>query len=318
MVNQNPVRNIVQDVGSPAAEDFSDGQQSQAPQAHYSCWQAPDRDSPAGDAIDLDFRLEIVDNSNKTLNALLQLDGVNAYDESEVLKKTGHSIERARRWGKFFERMGLMFREGKLTRLTEFGKKLAELPTIEKQDFRRSMSKDALRVLSRYQLRNPADDPHGRYPEDCDVFPYWCIWKAAEALNGRLHWDELNRELMLVLRMEDLDGRIERIRIARNDPDYDPAKGGSSAHPLEKRCYEEPDPPKGKTADGQVRDHYMTPWLKRAGFGGLLLDSPGKGGEGYWTIPDDLLPEVKETLRHPPQVSELQIKRGMVRKLRTH
>src|ERR1043166_3399440 len=145
----------------------------------FSCWQAPDRDSPAGEAVSLDFRLEVEDESNSTLATLLQLDGVNTYDEKEVARRTGVEISRTRRWGKYFERMGIMFRDGQITRLTPFGKKLASTKAREKAEFRRNVATDALRVLSQYQLKNPADEITGRYPEDCDVFPYWCIWKAA-------------------------------------------------------------------------------------------------------------------------------------------
>jgi hypothetical protein len=308
MVDQKPKDDPGKEIPSPADDDsLSDENSESSGDQVYRCWQAPDRDSLA-DAVDLDFKLEISDNSNKTLHALLQLDGINAYDEEEVFRKTGQKIERPRRWGKLFERMGLMYREGQLTRLTDLGRKLAETPATEKREFRRKIAREALKVLSLYQLRNPADDPQGRYPEDCDVFPYWCIWKAADALGGRLHWDELNRELMRVLKMADLDARIERIVVARKDADYDAVKGGSKAHPLENRCYEELDPPGKKTADGQVRDHYMTPWLKRAGFGGLLLESPGIGGDGYWTIPDDLSSEIKDILRQPPKYHDFESK----------
>ena len=167
----------------------------------YTCWQAPDRDSPAGEAIDLDFQVGIVDSSNEHLSALLQMDGLNAYDEEEVLKKTGQRIKRPRRWCKFFERMGLMYRDGRLTRLTDLGKRLARIADTSRADFRKRLAEMAIRVLSQYQLKNPADEEEGRYPEECDVFPYWCIWKAADESDGKLHWDELNRELMRVLRM---------------------------------------------------------------------------------------------------------------------
>jgi 5-methylcytosine-specific restriction enzyme B len=267
----------------------------------FTFWQAPDRDSPAGEAINLEFQLFISDESNTTLNTLLQLDGVNAYDEDVVAERTGVKISRPRRWGKFFERMGIMYREGQISRLTSFGKALSNISQHQQSEFRKTLAEWVIKVLRRYQLKNPADETGGRYPDDCDVFPYWAIWKAADILDGRLHWDELNRELMRVLRMDELDARIDRIRIARAAPGYDPAAGGSAEYPLDARCYEELDPPAGKTADGQVRDHYATPWLKKAGFGGLLLKMPGPGGGGYWTIPGDLRSQVKAALEDEPK-----------------
>jgi hypothetical protein len=100
--------------------------------------------------------------------------------------------------------------------------------------------------------------------------------------------------------MKDLDSRIDRVKAGRGDTDYNPLTGGSSAHPLDPRCYTEDSPPQGKTSDGQVRDHYMTPWLKRAGFGGLLLTAPGKEGEGYWAIPDDIRPLLQAAVKKVP------------------
>jgi hypothetical protein len=266
----------------------------------YTCWQAPDRDSPAGAAIDTDFHFDVTDSSNEHLSALLQMDGLNGYDEAEVLRKTNRDVSRPRRWSKFFERMGIMHREGQVTRLTELGQRLANITNISKTEYRRRLAEMAIGVLSQYQLKNPADEIDGRYPNDCDVFPYWSIWKAADALEGKLHWDELNREVMRVLRMRDLDSRIDRIAAARGDADYNPVAGGSKAHPLDPRCHNENSPPPGKSADGQVRDHYMTPWMKRAGFGGLLLTTPGKVGDGYWTIPEDIRPLIQAALKTVP------------------
>jgi 5-methylcytosine-specific restriction enzyme B len=269
----------------------------------FECWQAPDRDSPAGAAIDSEFSIELKleNSSNPKLSALLQMDGLDAYDDDAVLAKTGQSISRARRWGKFFERMGIMYRDGQISYLTDWGKFLAESAATEKKAFRGTIADLALRTLSKYQLKNPADDPHDRYPAGCDVFPYWCIWKAADELDGKLHWDEVNRELMHVLKMVDLPPAIEKIRMARLNPAYDPTSGGTPEFPLRPRCHNEENPPTGKTADGQVRDHYMTPWLKRAGFGELLLVPPGKGGAGYWSIPEDLRGEIHQALIYAPE-----------------
>lgn len=278
------------------------------PKRIFTFWQAPDRDSPAGAAVDAEFHFDVTDSSNETLSALFQMDGLDGYDEQEVFKKTGSKISRPRRWGKFFERMGLMYRDGQVTRLTELGKSLATFSDTSKREFRKRLADRVITVLSRYQLQNPADEIDGRYPEDCDVFPYWCIWKAADALGGKIHWDELNRELMRVLRMKDLDACIERISTARAEENYDPAKGGSAEYKLAPRCYDEEAPPPNKTRDGQVRDHYMTPWLKRAGFGGLLLSAPGKGGGGYWRIPDDVRPLLQAALKVVPSLRRFATK----------
>lgn len=291
------------DNGESVGGNNEHSQDPVAPEELHKCWQAPDRDSPARSAVDLQFSLELrtEDEGNATLKALLQMDGLNAYDDATVSSVTGQPIRRARRWAKFFANMGLMYRDGQITHLTDWGRYLATAPEEEEKAFRLSVAGMALRVLSKYQLKNPADDPQNRYPADCDVFPYWCIWKAADELEGRVHWDEVNRELMHVMKMAELPAAIDRIRRARLNPAYDPASGGTPEFPLGPRCHDEQNPPPGKTTDGQVRDHYMTPWLKKASFGGLLLTQPGASGNGYWSIPRDLRSELHQAVLFAPE-----------------
>ena len=45
----------------------------------------------------------------------------------------------------------------------------------------------------------------------------------------------------------------------------------------------------------------MTPFLKRVGFSELLLQSPGSGGGGYWTVPTEFRDIVKHAVASPPQ-----------------
>jgi len=229
------------------------------------------------------------------------MDGLDAYDEAKVKQKTGADIKRPRRWAKYFERMGLMFRDGGVTRLTPLGKWVASIKEESRSEILKRIARRATRVLKNYQLKNPADETDDQYPPDCNVFPYWCIWKAADALGGKLHWDEVNREIMRVMRMDQLDARIERIKKAREVAGYNPVQGGTAQFKLEDRCFNETNPPAGKTADGQVRDHYLTPFLKRAGFGGLLLLQPGAGGDGYWTINPELRDVIKDALVERPR-----------------
>ena len=132
--------------------------------ATFTCWQAADRDSPAGAAIDVTFSFEATDESNARLKALLQMDGLDGNDDTAVTAKTGLPITRARRWCKFFERMGLMYRDGNITRLTGLGRVMADIGERSKLAFREKVAVAALRVLRKYQLKNPADERDGRYP----------------------------------------------------------------------------------------------------------------------------------------------------------
>ncbi len=240
----------------------------------FDKWQAPDRDSPS---IEFDYSFGMTDQ----LEALLSMEGYDGYSEDAVRLRTGQDVSRPRRWHLMFERMGLLYRINDQTHLTDLGK---ELLRFSQSDPRLDLAKKALVTLSRYQLKNPVDEEGETYPPECDIHPYWAIWRACDELDGKLHWDELNREIMRVLRHADLDSAIARIREARAQPAYDPLAGGTPAARLSERCYDNDAPPEGRTGEGQVRDQRTTPWFKRASLGEYLLSSPGAGGNGYWSI----------------------------------
>lgn len=254
----------------------------------FTCWQAPDRDS-------------IVTYSNpvsEQLELLLQMQDANGMDDAEVGRVTGHPLSRARRWHKMFERIGILYSAGNITHITALGRAMLSAGN-NYSALRRKLARTAVHVLKKYQLKNPADESATeRYPDDCDVHPYWIIWKTADELEGKIHWDEVNRELMHVLRYDELDDVIDRIRRARQEPDYDPIQGGSAATRLSDRCHDPASTPGGRPADGQIRDQRMTPWFRRAGFGELLLESLGTG---WYRIPDDLRNIVHEAVRERPE-----------------
>lgn len=255
-------------------------------------WQAPDRDSVK--------TLENVDVSlGRQTRILLQMEGAKGTVDSEVLARTGEEINRARRPHKLLERMGVLYLDAHgNTRLTDLGRSLREIP--ETSELRRRIAEAAIPILAKYQLRNPVDDAEGNYDSSADIHPYWAIWKAASELEWKLHWDELNRELFRVLRHVELGDSIERIRQARAQPGYDPTKGGIAPYRVRDRAYDQEDAPEGKTADGQVRDQKTTPWFRKAGFGGLLLDEPGHLGEGYWSVPIDMRPLLVAAVQKVP------------------
>lgn len=249
----------------------------------YDRWQAPDRDSPT--TLDYEARVEL----GKQLDILLNSEGVRGTKEEEVKRATGADLSRPRRWHKIFERMGLLYPDATgITRLTELGEAIRGSARQGAREFRRSLARKAISVLRKYQLRNPADETGGdEYPPDTDLHPYWAIWKAAVLLDGKLHWDELNRVLMWVLKHQDLDPAIARIKEARKQPDYDPLKNGDSL--LGPRAYDQAATTDDRDPSGQVRDQKTTPWFKRAGLGELLLSPAGRDGGGYWSVHPDLL-----------------------------
>lgn len=264
----------------------------------YDRWQAPDRDSPS--TLEFHANVEL----GGQLDALLKTEGKRGTDDQAVKDSSGTAISRPRRWHKMFERMGLLYPDSEgNTQLTSLGSLLRSAQSTAGREFRRSIAASAIEVLRKYQLRNPADKTSGDdYPEDADLHPYWAIWKALTELDGKLHWDELNRVLMWALRHRDLDTAIAKIRQARADPSYSIDDESWSNTNLGPRAYEPPaSTTDGRPPEGQVRDQRTTPWFKRAGLGDLLFISPGSTGKGFWSIhPDvrDLL--AAEVAKGPP------------------
>jgi hypothetical protein len=264
----------------------------------HQVWQTPDRDSSS---LTLDQPL-----MSEQLFALLHAEGHDGNNSDAVFDATGIRIPRPRRYQVMYERMGILFHRDGITRLTPLGRLLRSLPGAQREQ-RRAVARAALQVLSRYQLRNPADANRpeaGAYPADCDIHPYWAVLKAADELGGTIHWDEVNRELMRVLRHADLPAAIERIRRARQEQGYDPVQGGTPAAPLQARAHEAGAAGGDRDPIGQLRDQQLTPFLKRAGMAELVLETPGREGNGYWRIPDDVRDLVHQAVQTVPEYRE--------------
>jgi hypothetical protein len=261
----------------------------------FDRWQAPDRDSPT--AVKFDANVEL----GQQLEQLLQMEGHAGTKEEQVLEVTGKELNRPRRWHKIFERMGLMFQdESGTTKLTDLGKSIKAAKDHGGRQFRRTIAGQAVTVLRKYQLKNPADEEDDSYPDGTDLHPYWAIWKAAVELGGKLHWEELNRVLMWVLKHSDLDAAIANIKAARAKAGYDPEKDGSPAARLGPRAHDQDTAPEGKDPNGQIRDQKTTPWFKRAGLNELILTTPGRGGGGYWSVHPDIRDLIEKEIRRPP------------------
>jgi len=257
-------------------------------------WPAPDRDSPQFGTFTGTYAPE------KTIGAILQMDGRSGRNEAEVKAVTGQDIKRPRRWHKIFERMGVLYPGDGATRLARLGRMLRDASRPD--GLKRVVAREALDVLRRYQFDNPAERS---LPEGNSIHPYWAVLRAASMLEWKVHWDEVNRELMRLLHDEDVDAAVGWIQTARTDPGYGAfiGKAANAAGLLNERTHPaEATAPDGKQPEGQLRDQRMTPFLKRAGFGELLLASPGAGGAGYWTVPEDMRDIVTAAVASAPPV----------------
>ena len=232
------------------------------------------------------------------LETLLKMEGLNGRSDEEVKKHTGRELSRARRWHKIFERMGVFYPGGEVTRLGRLGRMLKD--ATEPNGLERLIAREAANLLMRYQLDNPVERAA---PQGVDVHPYYLILAAASRLDWKIHWDEVNRELMHLRSDDQLDVAVARIAAARVDPNYGAFIGRSSneAGLLSARAHgAEATAPDNKTPEGQLRDQKLTPWLKRAGFGEMLLEAGGTGGGGYWTVPQDKRDIVGAAVSVPP------------------
>lgn len=198
---------------------------------------------------------------------------------------------RLRTWKPLFERAGLLTvdKHG-ILQISPFGRAVRDLfddLANRISGANEHLSQWAITVLSRYPLLNPlegADGGHGPYPVDSDLLPFRAIWQAARQLDDRLHWQELNRGLMLIHYQREVDGVIDRIRKARaaGGADYfkDPASWLGAAVAVD---------------DGDQTRRRVTPWLSRASFGGLLAEDDEESG--LWVLRPDRVALIDGALR---------------------
>lgn len=198
---------------------------------------------------------------------------------------------RLRTWKPLFERAGLLTvnPDGVLL-VSPFGRAVRDLfNDLENRiaGANEHLSQWAITVLGRYPLLNPlegGDGGNGPYPVDSDLLPFRAMWQAARKLGDKLHWQELNRGLMLIHHQREVDSVIERIRTAR-------AAGGIT-------YFNDPTPWLGTEVavdDGNQTRRRITPWFSRASFGGLLAEEDEE--TGLWTLRPDRIGLIDEALR---------------------
>lgn len=205
------------------------------------------------------------------------------------------------------ELCGVIKPEVGVTRLAKLGRILHDL--ADKNGLRRHVAREALAFLCRFQSDNPVN--RREWPPGCSVHPYWMVLRAACLLDFKLHWDEVNREIMRTMRDENIDDVVTRIAEARSQSGYSAWIGSSiddQGYLAARTWPAGTNAPKNKNPVSQLKDQRFTPFLKLAGFGELLLESPGNTGNGWWTVPEDVRDIVEQMVAVQPKHVEMEDK----------
>ena len=248
-------------------------------------WPSGARDTTEFPKVNIDIDVTFRDH----LKAFTKMGGAGWTDYDAMNSSSGSDMtgSRLRTYRKLYEKCGLIYRlDGKI-QLSRLGQQMGSLEAdleTKKEEILYALRTTAIDILSRYQLRNPSDnDP---LPDDCDVLPAICIWKAMRQLDNKLHAEEINRVILRVMRMADLDQAIEHIRDVRNscggkyDSDESVAPLGEAVH----------------TNQAQAR---IAPWFSFVGWGGLIIEQT-VDSDGFRNLTAGSLPIIDNILANPP------------------
>ena len=209
------------------------------------------------------------------------------YDAMNSSSGSDMTGSRLRTYRKLYEKCGLIYRSDGKIQLSRLGQQMGSLEAdleAKKEEILYALRTTAIDILSRYQLRNPSDnDP---LPDDCDVLPAICIWKAMRQLDNKLHAEEINRVILHIMRMADLDQAIEHIRDVRNScgGKYDSIE---SIAPLGEPVH---------TNQAQAR---IAPWFSFVGWGGLIIEQT-VDSDGFRNLTAGSISIIDNILENPP------------------
>lgn len=257
-------------------------------------WPSGARDTTEFPALEIQVNADL----REHLQKFTQLDGHDWNDYRGQAEATGWGVtdQRIRSYRKMYEKLGLVFKdsENKL-RLSRLGTGIRSMEgNLEEERDRifTQVAKTAISILSRYQLRNPSDN-YG-LPETCDVLPCICIWKAMYNLDNKLHFEEMNRVVLQITKMEDLDEAIQKIKHARKQIKSYSTTSEDILHEL-----------LGEPVHTDQPSARIAPWYSFAGWGGLIINQ-NVDSEGFRHLTPTSIPAIKEIIQNPPKYFEVQ------------
>ena len=233
------------------------------------------------------------------LKAFVKMDhiGWTNYDAMNEAGGIDMSGSRLRTYRKMYEKFGLIYCEDSKIKLSRLGHQMALLESKledNKNNVLNELRTTAIDILSRYQLRNPQENEN--LPEDCDVLPVICIWKTMRELDDKLHPEEVNRVILRIMKMKDLDDGINKIRIARTK-----LAGQKYASLTEEQLIDILGEPVTKE---QIQSR-IAPWFSFAGWGGLLIEQ-AVDDSGYRRLVALAIPIIDKILNNPPSYVEIK------------
>lgn len=258
---------------------------------NVNSWPSGIRDTTEFPSVNLNFDVSF----RKHLEAFCKMDGIgwNDYENQEAIGKLNVAPQRYRSFRKLYEKLGLLYKDGDNIRLSRLGILLSQLEgnlNTYKNSVLEDITAVAVDILSRYQLRNPVDEPN--LDSGCNVLPCLCIWQAMMELDSKINYEEMNRVILHVMRMEDLDEAIEKIRKARSAyGNYQDIDEAALNEVLGIRVH---------TNQPSAR---IAPWFSFAGWGGLIIDQ-NPDNEGYRHITESAVPFIEKILDNPPSYFE--------------
>lgn len=251
-------------------------------------WPSGIRDTTEFPTVNLSFDV----NLREHLEAFCKMDGVgwNDYENQEAIGQLNVKPQRYRAYRKIYEKLGLLYKDdNNIIRLSRLGILLSQLEG-NLESYKDSALEDitavAVDILSRYQLRNPVDEPN--LDPSCDVLPCICIWRAMMELDSKINYEEMNRVILHVMKMSDLDKAIETIR-----------KGRSKYGNYQNIDASALDEALGIPVHTNQPSARIAPWFSFVGWGGLIIEQ-NQDPDGYRRICESAKPFIKKVLDNPP------------------
>lgn len=251
-------------------------------------WPSGARDTTEFPKISVNIEASLRDH----LKAFTLMDGVGwtDYDAMNAASESNMTGSRLRTYRKMYEKFGLLYRKDDKLILSRLGHQMATLESsldVKKEEVLSQLRITATDILSRYQLKNPADnDP---LPATCDVLPAIVFWKAMRSLGNKLHPEEVNRVILHIMRMDELDDAIETIKTAREM--LNEKYNGTTDFDLKTAL--------GESVHTDQMQARIAPWFSFLGWGGLIIQQ-AVDEYGFRNLVPEAIPMVDKILENPP------------------